>query len=115
MKIGLLLDLAEYTNAATVARVAQQAESVGFDSLWMFEDEPFPARTAHMRTAYDGSLPAADARVHNAMQALAIAGDQTDRIELGISLPNIPFYSPLAVAQSVASIETHAPGASRSA
>ena len=109
MKIGLLLDLAECTNAATVARVAQQAESVGFDSLWMFEDEPFPARTAHMRTAYDGSLPAADARVHNAMQALAIAGDQTDRID-SHQLAEHPLLRPLAVRAERASIETHAPG-----
>jgi alkanesulfonate monooxygenase SsuD/methylene tetrahydromethanopterin reductase-like flavin-dependent oxidoreductase (luciferase family) len=106
MRVGLVLMNAGETNSYdTLGQIARHAEAIGYDSLWVTEREPFPIVAESQRSIPSGILPTSRQPIALPIEALAVAAVQTETIQLGISLPNIPFYSPLTVGQSLAALD----------
>lgn len=107
MRVGFVLGNSPVmSKPEAIVQIARQAERLGFDSLWVTEQERFPVVAGGCRaTVYDGSLPKARTPIECPIEALALAASETARIALGISIPNVPFYSPVLVAKSVAMID----------
>lgn len=106
LRVGFVLsDALTLSSPAAIGQVAEQVEAADFDSLWVMAREIFPVHTPGLNTVYDGSLPGPDEAICCPIQALAIAAHATQRIKLGISLPNVPFYSPVAIGGSLAALD----------
>jgi hypothetical protein len=106
MRVGFVLpDITELAGPEAIDQIARAAESLDYDSLWVTERELFPAHVPEKNTVYDGRLPEASEPVRCPFQSLAIAARGTRRIRLGVSLPNVAFYSPIAVAGSMATLD----------
>ena len=55
MRVGLgLLNAGQSSSYSSLARVAQHAESLGYDSLWVTEREPFPLAAQPQRPDFTG-------------------------------------------------------------
>jgi alkanesulfonate monooxygenase SsuD/methylene tetrahydromethanopterin reductase-like flavin-dependent oxidoreductase (luciferase family) len=74
-------------------RRAEQAERLGFDSLWTVEHH------------FTGHSP-----VPNPLQLLAYIAARTSRIRLGTAVIVLPWHDPVRVAEEIAMLATLAPG-----
>ncbi|HEX5166457.1 MAG TPA: LLM class flavin-dependent oxidoreductase [Thermomicrobiales bacterium] len=111
MRVGLgLLNAGETSRYSSLAHVAQHAEALGYDSLWVTERDPFPLASHSRAGAFTGELHLSRKPIDSTLDALAIAAINTDRIRLGVSLPNIPFYSPTEVGESLAALDVLSDG-----
>ena len=91
----------------TLAQVAEKAEALGFESVWIPEHLAVPVT---MRTPYpyspDGKFPGgAQVALHDPFVALAFVAARTSRIKLGTGVFVLPLRNTLAVAQAVASLD----------
>lgn len=106
MRVGLgLMNAGETGRYSSLSRVAQHAEALGYDSLWVTEREPFPLAAQSQCPTFKGEVVVTRKGIDCTLDALAIAAINTDRIRLGVSLPNVPFYSPIDVGQSLAALD----------
>lgn len=107
MKIGLSLpQVGELADPSGVATVATQAESAGFDSLWVMDRLMAPLRP---RSSYpgtpDGALPDAHRRVLDPLLVLGAAAAVTERIRLGTNVLVAPWYPPIILARSLTTLD----------
>jgi len=91
----------------TLAQVAQKAEALGFESVWIPEHLAVPAT---MRTPYpyspDGKFPGGpQVALHDPFIALAFVAACTSRIKLGTGVFVLPLRNAVAVAKAVASLD----------
>lgn len=106
MRLGFALPcFGENASPDTVAQVARQAEDLGFDSLWAIERTLFPMARRH--------APASPEPAITPFDALTIAAASTRRIGLGVSMLNIPFCSPTALARSLGALSVASNGRAR--
>lgn len=111
MRVGLgLLNAGETSSYASLSRVAQHAESLGYDSLWVTEREPFPLVAQHPCPVFTGEVTVSRKGIDCTLDALAIAAITTERIRPGANLPNVPFYSPIDVGQSLTALDVLSDG-----
>ncbi len=85
--------------------VAKRAEDLGFDSLWVLDRILWPV---HPRAPYpigDGSLPVQYKSVLDPLETLTFAGAQTQRVALGTSVLNIPWYNPVLLARRLTTLD----------
>ena len=99
------MNAGDTSSYAAISRVAQHAESLGYDSLWVTEREPFPLGVEPKHAVFTGELVVSRRGITCLHEALAVAAVQTDNIRLGISLPNVPFYSPIDTGHSLAALD----------
>jgi probable F420-dependent oxidoreductase len=90
-----------------LALVAEKAEALGFESVWVPEHLAVPMT---MRTPYpyaaDGQFPGgAQVALHDPFVALAFVAARTTRIKLGTGVFVLPLRNALAVAKAVASLD----------
>ena len=90
-----------------LARVAREAERLGYESIWIPEHLAVPVQ---MRTPYpysdDGKFPGgAMVALHDPFLALAYAAACTEKIKLGTGVFVLPLRNAIAVAKSVASLD----------
>ncbi len=97
---------------APMIQVAQKAEALEFESLWIPEhlavplsmDSPYPY-------AADGQFPGGtDARLHDPFVALGFIAAHTQTIKLGTGVFVLPLRNPLAVAKAVVSVDVLSEG-----
>lgn len=106
MRVGLgLMNAGDTSSYSRISQIARHAEALGYDSLWVTEREPFPLAAPSQCPVFTGELVVSRKEIDCTLDALAIAAINTDRIRLGISLPNIPFHSPIKVGQSLAALD----------
>lgn len=105
MDIGLALPQHGH-DRPTVTEVAVAAERAGFASLWTFDRllSPRAPRSPYPASA-DGELPAWMERVVDPLLALTAAAAVTSTIRLGTSVLVAPWYPPLLLARSSASLD----------
>jgi probable F420-dependent oxidoreductase len=87
--------------------LAQQAETLGYDSLWCSDHIFFPTlkETKHPHSA-DGQLPQAwRERYWECFTVLNQVAARTQRISLGTSVLILPMHHPIEVAKQVASLD----------
>ncbi len=95
-----------------LVQVAQEAEVLGFESLWIPEhlavpvqmDSPYPYSA-------DGQFPGGpNAGLHDPFVALAFVAAHTEHIKLGTGVFVLPLRNPLAVAKAVVSVDVLSKG-----
>lgn len=87
-------------------KAAQQAETLGYASVWVIERLLYPL---HPQTPYpgtpDGSLPEVYKRVFDPLAMLAFVAARTRRIALGTSVLDMPYYNPVMLARQLTAID----------
>src|SRR5207245_11080614 len=86
-----------------IARVATEAERLGFDSIWM-KDRLL--RPTNRRDQYGGGpWPESHATVYDPIETLTYAAAKTRRIKLGTSVIDALFYVPVILARRFATLD----------
>jgi probable F420-dependent oxidoreductase len=88
-----------------VSKAAQQAEKIGFDSLWVLDRLLWPVRPQVPYPVGDGSLPTPYQRVLDPVETLTFAAALTERIAVGTSVLNVPWYNPVLLARRLATLD----------
>jgi probable F420-dependent oxidoreductase len=89
-----------------LTQVAQKAEELKFDSVWVWERllVPVNPKVPYMGTA-DGSYPDSFKRMLDPLDALAYVAAVTKRVTLGTSVLNMPYYNPVMLARRLTTID----------
>jgi len=104
MNIGVSLFLGQ--QPIDVAVVAQKAEALGFDSLWLGEHPVIPVHsTSPAPGSSGGSIPDFYSRLVDPFVALARASAVTTTLKLGTGITLIPERNPLLLAKEVATLD----------
>jgi probable F420-dependent oxidoreductase len=107
MRIGFNLpQIGPAASPKAIVQAAQQAEALGYDSLWVTERLLYPVnpRTPYPATP-DGSLPEVYKSVLDPVETLTFAAAHTSRIALGTSVLDIPFYNPVILARRLTTLD----------
>ncbi|WP_329069194.1 LLM class F420-dependent oxidoreductase [Amycolatopsis sp. NBC_01480] len=107
MKIGLNLPhLGEQATAGNIRDFALYAERNGWDSLWTADRMLYPVEP---KTPYPGNshgrLGPQNKRVFEHLTVLTYAAAITERIRLGVSVLNLPFYNPVLLGRRLATLD----------
>jgi len=106
MRLGFALpQIGTMAGPDSVAAVAQHAEVLGFDSLWVLDRLLWPAQPQAPYPIGDGSLPENYKRVLDPLETLTFAGALTRKIALGTSVLNLPWYNPVLLARRLTSLD----------
>jgi probable F420-dependent oxidoreductase len=107
MKIGITLFDTDRT--LPPARLAQEIEQRGFDSMFLPEHSHIPVSR---RTRWPGARPGSDdplpdyyRHLHDQIVALAMAGAVTQRLMLGTAVTLVPQHDPIWLAKQLASLD----------
>jgi probable F420-dependent oxidoreductase len=104
MKIGVNTRVS--SRSVDVAAVAQKAESLGFESLWLPEHGVMPV---HVTTRYqgssDGSIPPSMSDIGDPFIGLARASAVTKTLKLGTGICLVPEHNPLLLAKEIATLD----------
>jgi probable F420-dependent oxidoreductase len=93
------------------AVVAQKAEALGFDSLWLGEHPVIPVHSSSPAPGTSGgSIPDFYSRLVDPFVALARASAVTTRLKLGTGITLVPERSPLLLAKEVATLDYFSKG-----
>jgi probable F420-dependent oxidoreductase len=94
-----------------ITRVAQRAEELGYDSLWVLDRLLWPVapRVPYPATP-DGSLPELYKRVLDPLDTLTFAAARTQRVAVGTSILNLPWYNPVLLARRLATLDVLSAG-----
>src|SRR5215831_1602183 len=107
MRFGCILPtLGPLGGPDALIRTAQRAEALDYHSVWVADRllHPLAPRTPYPATP-DGSLPEYFKRSMGPVEALTFAAAHTHRITLGTSVLNMPFYNPVVLARSLATLD----------
>lgn len=107
MRIGFSLgNVGPIGSAEAIAKIAQRAEALGYESLWTVERLLWPL---HPQVPYpvtpDGDLPEEYKHVLDPLDTLAYAAAHTKTIALGTSVLDMPYYNPLVLARRLTTID----------
>lgn len=106
MRIGFALpQIGPIGGPDSITRVARHAEELGFDSLWVLDRLLYPVNPRVPYPIGDGSLPIAYKRVLDPIEMLTFAAAKTERVALGTSVLNIPWYNPVLLARRLATLD----------
>jgi len=107
MKIGFALpSLGHLAGPASLVKVAQRAEALGYDSLWTGERLLAPLRPqVPYRGTPDGSLPESFRRALDPLETLVFVAAHTNKVHLGTSVINIPYYNPVMLARQLTTVD----------
>jgi probable F420-dependent oxidoreductase len=114
MKVGVTLPQAgQQATKENVILMAKNAESEGFDSLWVGErflwpinpQSPYPASP-------DGSLPIESQIMLDPLETLTFVAANTNKIALGTSVIDMLFHNPVVLARGFATLDVLSEGRS---
>jgi probable F420-dependent oxidoreductase len=97
MRIGFGAPVAgAWASPESLGRFAEQAEELGYDSLWTFQ---------RLLVGRDQQLDPVYSSVLDPLLALAYAAARTSRIRLSVAVVNLPFISPTYLAKQAATLD----------
>lgn len=105
MKLGINLpQFGAYASPENIANVAQQAERLGCDAVWVQERL---LRPTNPRQPYGAMMPWPEAYrvVYDPIETLTYAGAMTKRIRLGTSVLDALFHSPVVLGRRLATLD----------
>ena len=111
MRIGVTLpNYGPLASGANLVRLAQHAEALGFDSVWVADHLVVPVETASIYPfdARDTPTPAKlDGLVefYEPLMTLAYLAAATTRVRLGVSVYVLPYRNPVVTAKLVATLD----------
>lgn len=104
MKIGVNVSIS--SRSLDVAIIAQKAEALGFESVWLPEHSVMPL---HVTTRYQGSadgvIPPSMSDLGDPLIGLARASAVTKTIKLGTGVCLVPEHHPLLLAKQIATLD----------
>lgn len=104
MRVGFLLpQIGPVADQRTIVRVAKRAEELRYDGVWVTERLLWP--TEPQTPYYGGPLPEPYKRVFDPIETLTFAAAHTNRIGLGTSVLDIPFYNPVMLARRLTTLD----------
>jgi probable F420-dependent oxidoreductase len=107
MDIGFLMIATN--QSGNLAQIAQRAEAIGCDSLWIPE-HPIIPRGDHTPYPFGGPLPEHYGRWSDPFIALMVAGAATTRIKLATGICLLPERETLVTAKTIASLDYYTGG-----
>lgn len=104
MRIGFFLpQIGPVADLSTIVKVAKRSEELSFDSLWVTDRLLFPLNP---QTSYYGHpLPEPYKRVFDPLETLTFVSALTNKIALGTSVLDIPFYNPIVLARRLTTLD----------
>ncbi|MFE9251197.1 TIGR03619 family F420-dependent LLM class oxidoreductase [Streptomyces sp. NPDC007088] len=93
-----------WATPGTQVRVAQQAEALGYQSLWTFTRLLFPLQSNDAEWSSDFQ-PAFHYGVAEPLITLGFLAGHTERIRLGVSVLNAPFFAPAVLAKQLIQLD----------
>jgi probable F420-dependent oxidoreductase len=114
LRVGLVLPQAgQQATRENVIQMAKNAESEGFDSLWVFERLLWPInpQTPYVATP-DGSLPIEYQIMLDPLETLTYVAANTNKIALGTSVIDMLFHNPVILARRLATLDILSEGRS---
>src|SRR6266705_1453736 len=106
MRVGFCLpQIGPIAGPDAITRVAQHAEKLGFHSVWVLDRLLYPLNPRVPYPVGDGSLPLKYKRVLDPVETLTFAAARTERIAVGTSVLNIPWYNPVLLARRLATVD----------
>jgi probable F420-dependent oxidoreductase len=106
-QLGLTLaQLGPFADAASVTTMAREAEARGYSALWVIDRLLAPVEPrAPYPASDDGSLPPEQHIALDPLVTLATAAAHTTRIRIGTNVLVAPWYRPVLLARSLASLD----------
>ena len=102
MRLGFALpQVGPVAGPDSISAVAQRAEELGFDSLWVLDRILFPVNPQSPYPVGDGSLPDQYKRTLDPLETLTFAAAHTRNLALGTSILNLPWYNPVLLARKL--------------
>ncbi len=107
MKLGFSLPVAgAWATPANQVRVAQEAERLGFHSLWVLQRLLYPVVPQNEYPPMPGrAWPECFESVADPIVSLAFVAGATSRIRLGTSVLVMPYYTPVMLAKQLATLD----------
>ena len=107
MKLGFSLPTAgAWATPENQIRVARQAETLGYHSLWVFQRLLYALDPKNEYPPVPGKTwPNPFERVLDPIVTLAYVAAATSRIRLGTSVLIMPFYTPVVLAKQLATLD----------
>jgi probable F420-dependent oxidoreductase len=114
MKAGLLLpNIGKQATKENILYLAKAAEKEGLDSVWVIDRLLWPLKP---QTPYggtpDGSLPTEYMHVLDPLETLVYVAANTEKISLGTSIVDMPYYSPVLLGRLFATLDIFSSGRS---
>ena len=104
IKVGFDLPLiGPAANVDSIVEIANQAEELKYDGLWVNDRLLFP--TNPQTRYFDRPSPDAYKRAFDPLETLTFAAAHTDRVTLGTSVLDIPFYNPVVLARRLTTLD----------
>ncbi|MBI2150848.1 MAG: LLM class F420-dependent oxidoreductase [Acidobacteria bacterium] len=111
MRIGFALpQVGSAAGPDALVTVAQRAEDLGFDSLWVLDRSLVPVNPRAPYPIGDGSVPAKYKRTLDPLETLTFAAAHTRRAALGTGILNLPWYSPVLLARRLTTLDVLSKG-----
>ena len=107
MRIGFNLpQIGPAASPEAMVRVAQRAEELGYDSVWVTERLLYPTspQTPYVGSP-DGSLPDVYKISFDPLESLTYVAGHTSRIALGTSILDMPYYNPVMLARRLTTLD----------
>jgi len=107
MRLGFALpQIGPVAGPDALVTVAQRAEALGYDSLWVLDRLLYPVnpRTPYPATR-DGVLPDLYKQVLDPLETLTFVAAHTRRVALGTSVLNLPWYPPVLLARRLTTLD----------
>jgi probable F420-dependent oxidoreductase len=107
MKLGFSLPTSgEWATPENQIMIARQAESLGYNSLWVFQRLLYALEPKNEYPPVPGKVwPRAFERVFDPIVTLAYVAAATTRIRLGTSVLIMPYYAPIVLAKQLATLD----------
>ncbi|MFE3073334.1 TIGR03619 family F420-dependent LLM class oxidoreductase [Streptomyces sp. NPDC059247] len=108
MRMGIALpQYGSHARAASIAGFARDAESAGFDSLWVGDRALTPVAPSEVYPGYtaENPYPPGFKTFLDPLLVLTVAASATTRVRLGTSTLNAPWYPPLLLGRSLTSLD----------
>jgi probable F420-dependent oxidoreductase len=107
MKLGFGLPVAgAWATPENMARIAREAEALGYHSVWTVFRLLYPAAPRDdYPYAAPGPWPEPFKRVLDSIVALAYVAAVTSRVRLGTAVLNLPYYQPVMLAKQLATLD----------
>jgi probable F420-dependent oxidoreductase len=104
MKVGVSLIIS--SRSIDITRIAQKADALGFESLWLPEHPVIPVQVASRYPGSpDGAIPAFMNDLIDPFIGLAQAAAVTQTIKLGTAICLVPERNPLLLAKEIATLD----------
>ena len=106
MLIGFgLPQIGAFANPESLIAVSRRAEELGFNSVWVFDRLLCPLEPKVPYPLTGGALPEGYQHVLDPVEMLTFVAGLTERVALGTSVLNLPWYNPALLARRLTTLD----------